>query len=548
MDKINDTTYHSNNLIHGIEVEIGDIKQSDFLPQIKLKKWNNEVNFSVRHITDGIPIEHRIEDGKVKHIYPKHEAHFYEKKVDFTHEHLKDKVSVDYLSEVTHHKSEFEHLKIGDRIIARDSEEERKIRRETAKQAHGDVLVVGLGLGVINEYLGEQVSSVTVVEISQPIINLVQKLHPKILENTKLICADFYDFAKITEEKFDFIYGDIFPFFNRGNIDEWSNFVEVATPLLKEGGIVDGRPREQYELNQVNSITDTGMEFELLLKEKPDSNIFRFSIDTKQLDFCYQPPLDPKEGFRAESIVGSYAVYHKDKTGDFSQLGGHNYLAGKVTHIYRPKIFDSTDKWVWGELNIDTINSELTITCPQSFIDDGVYPLLVDPTFGYTTIGASNSGILGNTNEISSQFLGAVGTGTSISVGFFSNAATVGHTAGLYTLSGTTLTLVSGTGTVTDSSLVVSSFVGLNFNSAPTLSAINYNILAMIQAGSKSLANMVVFDAGTTNQGAINTNFGTYPTLPSSIAATLNNNKYSIFVTYTATGTSVSPLSILGAG
>jgi len=31
-----------------IEVEIGDIKQPDFLPQVKVKRWDNEVNFSVR--------------------------------------------------------------------------------------------------------------------------------------------------------------------------------------------------------------------------------------------------------------------------------------------------------------------------------------------------------------------------------------------------------------------------------------------------------------------------------------------------------------------
>jgi len=35
-----------------IEVEVGDIKQKDFYPQVKLKKWDNEVNFSARLITD----------------------------------------------------------------------------------------------------------------------------------------------------------------------------------------------------------------------------------------------------------------------------------------------------------------------------------------------------------------------------------------------------------------------------------------------------------------------------------------------------------------
>jgi hypothetical protein len=34
-----------------INVEIGDSKQPDFKPQVKLMRWDNEVNFSVRLIT-----------------------------------------------------------------------------------------------------------------------------------------------------------------------------------------------------------------------------------------------------------------------------------------------------------------------------------------------------------------------------------------------------------------------------------------------------------------------------------------------------------------
>ncbi len=31
-----------------IEVEVGDSKQEDFYPQTKIKRWDNECNFSVR--------------------------------------------------------------------------------------------------------------------------------------------------------------------------------------------------------------------------------------------------------------------------------------------------------------------------------------------------------------------------------------------------------------------------------------------------------------------------------------------------------------------
>jgi len=37
-----------------IQVEIGDTKQVDFHPQVKLMRWDNEVNFSARLIPDSL--------------------------------------------------------------------------------------------------------------------------------------------------------------------------------------------------------------------------------------------------------------------------------------------------------------------------------------------------------------------------------------------------------------------------------------------------------------------------------------------------------------
>ena len=46
-----------------------------------------------------------------------------------------------------------------------------------------------------------------------------------------------------------------------------------------------------YERNSIDDITfeDGGYEFEVLLKEKPASNVLEFSMETKGLNFCYQP-------------------------------------------------------------------------------------------------------------------------------------------------------------------------------------------------------------------------------------------------------------------
>ena len=138
-----------------------------------------------------------------------------------------------------------------------------------------------------------------------------------------------------------------------------------------------------------------GYEFDITLKEKPISNKIEFSIETKGLNFFYQSKLTQKHreaGMkRPENIDGSYAVYHKTK-GGLNSAYGKNYNSGKAFNILRPKIIDSAGTEVWGELNIDIENKTLTITIPQDFLDNGVYPIrhAAGLTFGYDTVGGSS--------------------------------------------------------------------------------------------------------------------------------------------------------------
>ena len=61
------------------ETEIGDIKQSDFHPQVKVKRWDNEVNFSVRLVhEEKSPRVVTTDDGKIQWLGEKVEAHFYD--------------------------------------------------------------------------------------------------------------------------------------------------------------------------------------------------------------------------------------------------------------------------------------------------------------------------------------------------------------------------------------------------------------------------------------------------------------------------------------
>lgn len=148
----------------------------------------------------------------------------------------------------------------------------------------------------------------------------------------------------------------------------------------------------QYELDPSDIGEDGGLEFEWVLPKKPSSNVLRATIQTKGLNFYYQPPLTQEEidegASRPENVVGSYAVYHSTK-GGMNDIAGMEYKVGKAFHIYRPKVFDANGKETWGELNIDEQNGLLTVTIDQTWLDKAVYPVVVDPTFGYTSVGAN---------------------------------------------------------------------------------------------------------------------------------------------------------------
>lgn len=154
-----------------------------------------------------------------------------------------------------------------------------------------------------------------------------------------------------------------------------------------------------YDLDPSEINEDGGLEIELLLKKNPGINKFDFSLQTKNLVFCRQPELTQEEidagNERPDNVIGSYAVFHAYR-GVFNRDDGMDYKTGKAFHIFRPKITDANGNWIWGELNIDIDNNLLSITIDQNWLNNAAYPVLVDPTIGYTTKGASSSSVVNN--------------------------------------------------------------------------------------------------------------------------------------------------------
>lgn len=285
-----------------------------------------------------------------------------------------------------------------------------------------------------------------------------------------------------------------------------------------------------------------GVEFDLVLKKKPQTNIFEFPIETQGLDFYYQPPLHPQhptwsdengdgkpDTFQPENVVGSFSVYHKTKKDHI--LGETDYKTGKAFHIYRPKVIDAARNEIWGILNMDEMNKILTVTIDNAWLESAIYPVTIDPTFGYTTGGVSFS--CGANNIQGSNFTGASGTLDMISAWAYDDStshpkfkpAMYLHSDSSFVAEGAEIT---GT---------LSTFHWYNHtvSGSPSISAVEY---VLVGWGSGPFACGPNYDAGVTNQG--HTQSLTYGTWPNPANFSHNNNKYSIYATYTAGGGAVT--------
>lgn len=196
-------------------------------------------------------------------------------------------------------------------------------------------------------------------------------------------------------------YASVNPKTTEMTMTKWGeDYLKVKRPSTGKAKLSDGKVvwEESKEITRVYEL-ENGMEFEIILKEKPATNVFEFEINDTEFNFYYQPPLnlnnascnatDCGEAHRPENVVGSYAVYHKFKR-------DNEYMTGKAFHIYRPLITDANNKTIWGELKYR--EGILSIEIDEKWLEKATYPVRVDPTIGCTSIGTTSTDICDNYN------------------------------------------------------------------------------------------------------------------------------------------------------
>jgi len=247
------------------------------------------------------------------------------------------------------------------------------------------------------------------------------------------------------------------------------------------------------------------------------------------MDFFYQPPLYEelnvsnydfvnsthaiRDGhvvvYRPLNVVGSYAVY---------------YRGVKVLHIYRPKFIDASGDVCWGYLQLK--GNKLKILCDKQWLKNADYPVLIDPTFGYTSIGGSDADIQ-DTITGSVFTLSTAGYAYNITVALrkFSGGTTFPVKCAIYRHSD--LSLVAVTEEKNLALTTSYAWYTFSFSSPAYLSADDY---VLVVWGSLSYIHYVAYDAGDTNQG--HTQVLSYNSFPDPLNPTHDNNKYSLYATY----------------
>ena len=273
-------------------------------------------------------------------------------------------------------------------------------------------------------------------------------------------------------------------------------------------------------------------EFDIELTERPDTNVFTYELERwEDLDFFYQPELTAEEieqGVeRPENVVGSYAVYHKEKKNHV--VGETNYGTGKLYHIYRPLVCDAEGNEVWGQLHYE--EGELSVMVPQEFLDSAVYPVIVDPTFGYTSVGGTS---VNETDWISGSFATLTEDGSITGLSFYYSPSANNALARGAIYSGTYSGLTREAQTVQIAVPIGGAWREATFSSPVSLTAGTYTLVYNSQFVSGSVQRR--YDTVSNQAVAYYDEWVSSYSFPSSFTPEPWNRdrRYSIYATYTA--------------
>lgn len=250
-------------------------------------------------------------------------------------------------------------LHVNGQLAMSASPQEVQSMKDDAKDARGDALVGGLGLGVVLEYLRPRCTSITVVERERDVVKVYRKFRsPKKPLYDRVVVEPIEDFLTKTKMTFDFIHLDTWftgdyeflPHLNwlreqaqkrlrpKGIVRLWNyetmvrSFVRECVALAAKKGMILGASPEKidglkgwlpmigefsswFRANPDSSLKDINEKADSVARAtvKRDISALEFSEDVrclKNLGKEIPAPSSPKEALKAVMLqaYGKYAL------------------------------------------------------------------------------------------------------------------------------------------------------------------------------------------------------------------------------------------------
>ncbi len=226
-----------------------------------------------------------------------------------------------------------------------------------------------------------------------------------------------------------------------------------------------------------------------------------------------------------------------------------DYKTGKIGNAKRVKLIAADGKEAWADQNWFPDTNEHKLLLPKSWLDNAVYPVVVDPTFGYQTIGGSNWSLNNLGCGSGNDYTPTDGNGTIDKLTIYTDAGTNANVTGqLYSQHPDFDKITNGQ---TDEYNFTDASAGWRdiVYSGTKPSVVDSTPYTLAGWSDQDLGWFGRYDSTTSGNRLISYNSGTYNTFPDPLVPTNNYDGYSmsIYATYTASGgetAGVSPVAV----
>ena len=137
---------------------------------------------------------------------------------------------------------EYVKLSVNGQLMMSDTSMERRTNYDFVHSAYGEVMIAGLGIGLVLEALREkcktgEVTRIVVYEKYQDVIDLVAWRYKDLPLEVR--CADILEYKPAKGETYDTVYFDIWPTICEDNLDDIAKLHQRWKFHKRKGGYMD---------------------------------------------------------------------------------------------------------------------------------------------------------------------------------------------------------------------------------------------------------------------------------------------------------------------